>query len=230
MRGRSGMDTEIRLGSVLPRDDAQGFFDTPRHRDICSSFLGDHLTTMIYSEIEARRRDFEDAAAYLERHLDRMRRAPGLPVVVDSNVLLQSQRPDNVKWTGALKTPARVILPLRVIEEIDAKKYSNSDRLRQRARELLPWINHLFPEGDLGPVELRANATIELLLSERPRHRPEDADDEVLEVCHDVVRFAGQGRLMTADTAMRLRAMTEGLEVFFLASEWHRDAADSATT
>jgi predicted ribonuclease YlaK len=159
-----------------------------------------------------------------------MRRAPGLPIVIDSNVLLQSQRPDNVNWTRELATPARVILPLRVIEEIDAKKYSNSERLKQRARELLPWINRLFPEGDLGPVELRADATIELLLAERPRHRPDDADDEILEVCHDVVRFAGRGRLMTADTAMRLRAMIEGLEVLFLPSEWHRDAADSATS
>jgi predicted ribonuclease YlaK len=135
---------------------------------------------MIFSEINAKRRDFDEAASYLQRHLDRMRRSPGLPIVVDSNVLLQSQRADNVNWTGERKTQARVILPLRVIEEIDAKKYSNSDRLRQRARELLPWINRLFPEGDLGPVELRKDATIELLLAERPRHRPEDADDESL--------------------------------------------------
>jgi hypothetical protein len=65
---RWAMNTEARLESVLQHDDAQAFFDTPRHRDISSSFLGDHLTTMIYSEIEARRRDFEDAASYLQRH------------------------------------------------------------------------------------------------------------------------------------------------------------------
>jgi hypothetical protein len=35
----------------------------------------------------------------------------------------------------------------------------------------------------------------------------------VLDVCHDVVRFAGTDTLMTADTAMRLRALTDGLEV-----------------
>jgi hypothetical protein len=31
---------------------------------------------------------------------------------------------------------------------------------------------------------------------------------------------------MTADTATRLRAIAEGLEVFFLPSGWHRDAAE----
>jgi hypothetical protein len=86
---RWAMDTEARLESVLRREDAQAFFDDPRHRDICSSFLGHHLTTMIHSELGAKVRDLEEAAAYLEGHLDRMRRAGGLPVVPDSNALLQ---------------------------------------------------------------------------------------------------------------------------------------------
>jgi rRNA-processing protein FCF1 len=219
--------TEARLESVLRRDDARAFLDTPRHRDISSSSVGEHLTMMIYAELNAKQRDFQEAASYLQYHLDRMRRAPGLPIVVDSNVLIHSQRPDYVNWMEELKSEARVMLPLRVIEEIDAKKYSDSKRLRAHARRLLPWINGLFPEGDLGPVRLRNDATIELLLAERPRYRPADADDEVLDACHAVVRFAGTGRLMTADTAMRLRAMTEGLEVFFLPPERPRDAAES---
>ena len=43
------------------------------------------------------------------------------------------------------------MVPLRVIEEIDAKKYGDSKPgdskpLRGVARELLPWIDGLFPE------------------------------------------------------------------------------------
>jgi hypothetical protein len=215
---RWAMDAEARLESVLRREDARALFDTPRHRDIASSFLGNHLITMIHAELAAKRREFEDAASDLECRLDRMRRARGIPVVVDSNVLLQSQRPDSVNWSAELESEVRLILPLRVIEEIDAKKYSSSTRLRDRARGLLPWINSLFSAGDIGPIQLRPDATLELLMSERPRYRPEDADEEVLDVCHEVVRFAGGGRLMTADTAMRLRALSEGLEVLFVES------------
>jgi hypothetical protein len=35
-------------------------------------------------------------------------------------------------------------------------------------------------------VPLAEGATIELILAERPRHRPNSADDEILEVAHDI--------------------------------------------
>jgi predicted ribonuclease YlaK len=190
---------------------------------------GNQLATLIHAELEVKRHNLTAVGTYLEGHLGRMRRSPGLPIVVDSNVLLQSQRPDNVNWNRELKTTVRIMLPLRVIEEIDAKKYSKNDRLRDRARELLPWINSLFPNGDTGPITLREDdATIELLLADRPRHRPDDADEEILDVCHDVVRFAGRGKLMTGDTSMRLRAISEGLEVLFLPAGWDRDARETS--
>ncbi len=95
------------------------------------------LTPLIYAEVDAKTRDLEDAVAYLRDHLGRMRAAPGFPVLVDSNVLLQCQRPDNVNWREQLKDEARLMVPLRVIEEIDGKKHGDSKRLRSIARELL---------------------------------------------------------------------------------------------
>ena len=44
------------------------------------------------------------------------------------------------------------MVPLRVIEEIDAKKYGDSKRLRSVARGLLSWIDGLFGAGYPGPV------------------------------------------------------------------------------
>ncbi len=211
--------TEAQLRSLLQSADARSFFEDARHRDICSMPPGNQLTPLIYDDLRAKTQDLNEAVAYLEGLRDRMRRAPGLPIVVDSNVLLQWHRPDHVNWAALVKISARVMLPLRVIEEIDAKKYSGNARLRTRARNVLPWINGLFPEGDTGPVPLRPDATIELILEDRPRHRPDDADEEILDVSHRVVQFAGSGKLMTGDTAMRVRAMTEGLEVLFVSED-----------
>jgi rRNA-processing protein FCF1 len=219
-------DAEVHLTSVLDRRDAQAFFGSPRHRDICSMPPGNQLTTLIYAEVDALVRDLQNAQDYLEGHLRRMRAAPGVPVVVDSNVLLQCQRLDNVNWQAELMGEARVMVPLRVIEEIDAKKYGDSKRLRSIARELLPWVDGLFPTGEPGPVPLRGDATIELILAERPRYRPDDADEEVLEVAHDVLRFAGDVRLLTADTGMRIRARSEGLGVLFVPKQWRRPTGD----
>ena len=150
-------------------------------------------------------------------------------MVVDTNVLLECQRLDSVTWPGEVGE-ARVMVPLRVIEEIDAKKYGDSKRLRSVARELLPWLDGLFPDGDPGPVKIRDGHgdTIELLLADRPRMRPGDADEEVLDVAHDVARFAGRVKVMTADTAMRVRARHEGLDVLHVPDEWLRIRGDAA--
>jgi len=68
---------------------------------------GNQLTTLIYAEVDAKTHDLEEAVTYLRSHLARMRSAPGFPVVVDSNVLLQCQRLDNVNWRQELKDEAR---------------------------------------------------------------------------------------------------------------------------
>jgi predicted ribonuclease YlaK len=63
--------------------------------------------------------------------------------VLDSNVLLHHLPPDQVNWQAATERPlVRLILPLRVVEELDSKKYGPSDRLRERARRCYrSWSN-----------------------------------------------------------------------------------------
>jgi rRNA-processing protein FCF1 len=224
---RWSLDAEVHLRSVLHRADAESFFDGPRHRDICSMAPGNQLTPLIEAELNHKVQDFNAAASYLESHARHMRRSSGLPIVIDSNVLLQCQRLDYVDWELlGLNESARVMVPLRVLEEIDARKYSDSKRLRAIARGLLPWIDALFPGGP-GPMDLREGAIIELLLADRPRYRPSDADEEILDVCHDVLQFAGRVKLMTGDTGVRSRATSEGLEALRVPESWWRTTEDS---
>lgn len=117
---------------------------------------------------------------------------------------------------------ARVIVPLRVIEEIDSKKYGDNLRLRGVARGVLSWLAGLLPDGRTGPEPLTGDATIELLLVDRPRSRPSDADEEILEVCGDVRHFAGNVRVLTADKAMRVRAASDGFVVCQIPQAWER--------
>jgi rRNA-processing protein FCF1 len=223
---RWATNAEAQLVSVLHRDDARAFFDSPRHRDICSMLPDDHVITLINAEVDGTAHALRETSAYLQGQLSRLRAGPGCPVIVDSNVLLQCQRLDNVAWRPQLKDEARLMVPLRVMEELDAKKYGDSKRLRGIARELLPWVDSLFPDGTPGPVPLRADATIELVIAERPRYRPADADEEVLDLTHEVVRFVGAAKLMTADTGMRIRARSEGLDVLYIPAEWRRSTGD----
>jgi rRNA-processing protein FCF1 len=219
-------DAELRLRTILHPEDAREFFSRDRHRDVCTMPLGNQLMFLLNAELDALRHDLTDAVGYLKRHRDRMRAGAGFPIVVDTMVLLQSQRLDQVKWAPVVGDEARVMVPLRVIEEIEDKKYSDSKRLRKRARGLLPWIDHRFPEDFSGPVPLTEHATIELILAERPRYRPNSADDEILEVAQDVLQFAGRVKVLTGDTGMRGRARAEGLDLLPLPDDWQLPADD----
>jgi rRNA-processing protein FCF1 len=186
----------------------------------------DHLLTLINAELNDICLALQRASAYIREARDRLLAGPGYPVIVDSNVLLQCQRLDNVSWRPELKDEARLMIPLRVMEEIDGKKYGDSKRLRSIARELLPWLDSLFPDGNPGPVRMREDATLELVLADRPRYKPDDADEEVLDLTHEVQRFVGRAKLMTADTGVRIRARSEGLDVLFIPTAWKRSVGE----
>lgn len=218
---RWSADTEIHLQSILRREDAMAFFSTPRHLAICAMASPTmHVNPLLQAQLDALRYDLTAVAEYLERHRARMLASGGLPIVVDSNVLLQCQRLDQVKWASVVNEDVRLMVPLRVVEEIEDKKYSDSKRLRRRARELLPWIDQHFTDSSPGPVPMTEGATIELVLAERPRYRPQSADDEILEVAQDVLKFAGRVTVMTGDTGMRVRARSEELNVLGLPQAW----------
>ena len=116
------------------------------------------------------------------------------------------------------------MLPLRVIEEVDSKKYEPKERLRDVARGILPWIEQLFSDSGCGPVPLRGpdDTTIEILLADRPRYRPSDADEEILDVYEEVRLLAGRAKLVTADTGMRLRARAAEIDVYAMPVDYRR--------
>ena len=74
----------------------------------------------------------------LEQRVQRLSSAGGRIAVLDTNVLLHYLPPDQISWPQALGPGGwRLMIPLRVIEELDAKKYSGSKTLGSRARDLL---------------------------------------------------------------------------------------------
>jgi rRNA-processing protein FCF1 len=205
---------EQTLLTVLTRSDIDRIFENTRHRDICAMPLGTQWQMLISAEVNVKAAQLTEIANHLRDARDRITRSPGLPTLVDTNLLLECLRPDQIKWEELVGETARLMVPLRVIEELDTKKYDGKERLRQTARDLLPWIEGLFSGPDVGPVPLDGRGTtIEMLMVDRPRYRPTDADEEVLDAYHEVKLLSGRAKLVTADTGMRLRARGEGIDV-----------------
>jgi predicted ribonuclease YlaK len=102
----------------------------------------------------------------------------------------------------------RLVIPLRVIEELDSKKYGSSDRLGKRARALLPQLEQVAGMGGT-PSPLIDGVTLEVLIEPGPRLKPVDADEEILDACRELWQLSGQAggvTLVTSDTALRMRA------------------------
>lgn len=193
---------------------------------------GNQLVPLINAELTDKKAVFDAARQALEATRQHMRSTTGSPVVVDTNVLLHSLLPDQIGWNTLLGHALRLILPMRVIEELDAKKYSDGKLLGERARAFLPWLERTLGSG-IGPTPVDAQAqtrdaigtTIEVHPCTRPRYRPQDADDEVLDVAHEVRQFAGNAAVLTGDTSMRIRARGEGFQTLEIPKRWQRQTS-----
>jgi rRNA-processing protein FCF1 len=169
----------------------------------------------IDSEIARQVRSLEGLRDDLQRRADRARAAPGAITILDTNVLLHYQLPDSVAWPELVgQESVRLVIPLRVIEELDEKKYTASEKLRSRARERLPKLYALVGAGG-APKELpNGHGTIEVFIEPGPRMRSVDADTEILETARDLALLSGSKvAIVTGDTGMRLRAEAEGMTI-----------------
>lgn len=218
-------DVERQLGSLTVDVEVITLMQTARHWQIRNS-AGTHLDRLraqMDSEIEFQRGILRRLAGDLEERIARAQAAPGHQTVIDTNVLLHYQEPASIVWDGIVEADqVRLVVPLRVVEELDGHKYSRRRELAERARRVLPALQQTLGAGG-APGELRENVTIEVPVDPGPRQRPEDADREILDTCHELAQLSGESvSLVSADIAMRLRAEAEGIHVVGMPAAYER--------
>jgi PIN domain len=150
----------------------------------------------------------------LEERVDRLSAAKGHITVVDTHVLLHYQWAAHVRWDEVVRQPmVRLIVPLRVVEELDAKKWARRGELASRARRVLSALEGVIaPDGAPGP--LRDGTTIEVPVERGLRFRPDDADEEILYTCRELAQLTRQTvTLVTGDTSTRIRASAQNIRV-----------------
>jgi hypothetical protein len=185
---------------------------------------------VVEAEVALQRGALEDLVADLQARVDRLSATGGTIAVLDTNILLQYEEPSKVPWRDVLGVDCvRLIVPLRVVEELDAKKYSGSKRLADRARTILPRLEALVgPDGSPGRVA--DDVTIEVPVEPRSRWRPADADEEILAFCAELPQLvSATATLVTADTAMRLRAGAQGTPVVVPPDQYLRGGAEASS-
>jgi PIN domain len=169
---------------------------------------------LIYHESERQSGYLNDLLEEIKSVDAQLAAAEGQLTVIDTNVLLEHQAPEQVRWADVIGTmPVRLVIPLRVLDELDEKKYTARDDRADWARRLLGRLwTALGPVGQK-PVSLSDGVTVEVPVNPRPRRRTVDADQEVIDTCEDIRRVGGSVVLVTADYGMCIRASALGIDV-----------------
>lgn len=118
---------------------------------------------LINSEIEAQAARLRGLVEQL-RSVIALADRPGVIAVPDTHVWLHYERFDQVEWreiVGADKV--RLVIPLRILEELDEKTYARRADLRRRADKVLAALDPVLDKAADGPVEVRPGVTLEIL-------------------------------------------------------------------
>jgi hypothetical protein len=159
-----------------------------------------------------------ETADTLERMAARLDDPKAEVAVPDTHVLLHYKPLSDIDWTGVIgSSPVRLVIPLRVIDELDEKKYARRGELFDRARSVIRQLTRYLD----GPGELREDVHIALVSSMdldplAYRQPPPPADVEILDSCQALAAYNGPragARLVTGDLGMRLRAEDRGISV-----------------
>lgn len=187
--------------------------------------INDALSTEIDDQVKALARarvKFDDLKALAAR--------PGLPIVYDTNMLVHWYRPCDIRWRDVLRanketvSQARLVVPLRVVDELDKQKYGNG-RLADRAGKALRYLQQALkdhPPG--GQVRIRDEDSTTLEIWVEAEDRSSDADLAILRVAADldVLHPTTSARVLTGDLGMQLRAQVMDLKVLQLPDSYRK--------
>ncbi|WP_334663310.1 PIN domain-containing protein [Streptomyces cyaneofuscatus] len=138
------------------------------------------------------------------------------------------RQPGDVLWREVFKGQrenvplTRLVIPLRVIDELDRQKYGQGD-LARKAATAIRYLERVLMGGQPGhPVPLRQGATLEVWVDTDDRGG--DADLSILRCAADLNGLHPDtgARVLTDDTGMRLRAQVMDLKVVRLPEEYRK--------
>jgi hypothetical protein len=145
-------------------------------------------------------------------------RDPPIHVVVDTNVLLQYKRLDQIDWSTLSLNPVKLIILPVVLRELEELKIGNNARVRERAAKTVTWFGQLAKKAldvKLKPgVRVCFHTQEPLLDFAEHKLAVRLKDDEVLAGIIALTRDeAVPVGLLTADIGLRLKALQRGFEV-----------------
>jgi hypothetical protein len=202
--------TRVRLKGTLTRSAIESLFAGSLHQaalmDVPSELV--HCNAAA-TDLCARVGEIADE---LKSVMDQAGLSSSLPLVLDTNLILEYEPVQSIDWTAFAGEPVRLIIPLRVFEELEEARYSNSKNKSQIARDELPRLVAMVEASPKQPAVIpgRDDTTIELFDLRHDGLRPSWADDEILDFFGTMQQFLPSARLITDDGPLLVRARYRG--------------------
>jgi hypothetical protein len=179
---------------------------------------------LIFRECELQKVKLNGLADYLDRIREFITaRSPSQTTfaVPDTNVLLHGKPYRELPWlqlTG--ETSLRLIVPLKVIEELDDHKHHHKVLdVRHRARAVVRSLWEDVSANSDSRAEIAPNVTLEVPIGLWPRVRTTDSDEEVRSFASQLRGLQVPVLVITDDIGMSLLAAAEQLAVKQLREE-----------
>jgi hypothetical protein len=222
----------------LERKLREFFSDAPVERLYGDRFWHIHAESGVRME-ETRRQEMEAQLHWLKELLESVKAmqarfgAPQASIgVLDTNALLHSKPLTEIDWRALLGAEnVRLVAPLRVIDELDAKKAARRDDLRRRAANRVRHLAGLLLGDASG--EVRPGVSIEAVglyefdpsLYRQPSAPP---DVEILDTCEALAAYAGINpvKLVTGDLGMKILAQARGVHLKEMPEEYRLPLAE----
>jgi hypothetical protein len=181
---------------------------TPRFFNIWSSGgYVPRLSEVVVAEASWQAAQLDALADDLEATSSRLSSTPATLGVVDTNVFLHCVPLEDIDWSFVASGSVRIVVPLRVVEELDNKKRDRNPDIARRARQRVRWLHDTLV-STVVRAPLKGSATIEVFVPDGYRSEQPSADTEILEDCETLAIFTSQPvKVVTSDLGMQLRSI-----------------------
>ena len=186
---------------------------------------GRRIPEMVAAEIEVQIVWLNDEATDLEQRAERFNPRGRLfsLAVPDAGMFLHGESDlARVPWSSYMDASAhevRLVVPIRVIEELDGLKDSAPIKIKHRARIALRQLAKLLNPPNT-PQLLAERVTIESFISLGSNREIPSGDSDILVACDEIESFSRHKlRVITRDLAMSLRVEVAGFEAFYIEPE-----------
>ncbi|WP_436535947.1 PIN domain-containing protein [Actinoplanes sp. HUAS TT8] len=217
-------ESERQFRSIFSDTEVLELLHSPRHWYLRANGQAEDLAVgpgVFHEELDAQQMMLREVIGALSGFRSLAGRQ-GEILVLDTNTIMHNRPVNEVDWHKEFEAKQiRLVIPLLVLDELDAKTYASSKQLAGRAEKRLRLLDQHLELAVSSASEVREGVSLEILPDPSGHRRLTDADHEILNRAEFVQQVCGGVvRVVSGDRGMRVRGISRKIPVQALSQRW----------